>query len=258
MENPIIIHILADFDEQAPETVIYKAAILSRFPSAVLLFDHQPFKKGDVISPACYLKLILPSFPAPAYHLLLLHTESRFPEKFIYAVHQNRHFLAPDNGILPLCLGENPEETHKPDFPANATDTLLQVYLPALQQVTENSFVTMNWQEVQPKQMIMQQPTQSGNTYRLSVMYNDSQGNAYLNMDQTEFNRITEGRQFSLRLGARETISQVSRQYRDVPEGSKLMLFGLGNLLQIAVNCGSAAQYLGLKTGQMVMLDLES
>lgn len=256
MENHPLIHILADFDEHAPETPVGKALLHSAAPGSSLIFTHQPFKKGDIVAPSYFLKLIVPDFPPGTYHLLLLHTESRLPEKYILAKHNDQYFFAPDNGLLPLAFGQDQLVCFKLPKPGIVRDMLKEVYLPALSPLVKTGEIQGLEAEDRPKNAMLPQPTITGNTYRLTVIYNDSQGNAYLNFSRTEFEKLTASKQFTLKVGMRETIDHISDTYRDVPEGAKLALFGLGDMLQIAINCGSALQYLGLKTGQMVMLEI--
>ncbi len=256
MENPLFIHILADFDALAPETTIYKAILHARFPGSTIIFTHQPFKKGDVISPAIYLRMVCSSFPKHCVHLCLLHIGNRLPEKYVLARTPDQYFFIPDNGILSIAFPQAVIEYYKLSSTQGVKDICRELYLPVLENLVADS-TQLPEKEDKPKISLLPQPTLTGNTYRLTVLHNDSQGNAYLNMQKEEFERITLSKKFSIKLGMKESIENISVTYTDVSEGSKLALFGLGDMLQIAVNCGSAAQYLGLKTGQMVMLVVE-
>ncbi len=256
LEKSLFIHILADFGETAPETTIYKAILYTRFPNSTIIFTNQPFKLGDTIAPGTFLRLIYKDFPPNCIHLCLLHIDSRLPEKYILAKAKGQYFFAPDNGIVSLAFPGEDVDYFKLQSELPVVDVFKTLYLPALQKWVEDETNTGEI-ETKARRSILVQPTITGNIYRLSVQYNDVHGNAYLNMQQQEFEKIVNGKKFRFKIGMRETIERISNAYTDVPEGTKLALFGFGDMLQIAINCGSAAQYLGLNTGQMVMMEVE-
>lgn len=255
LENPLFIHILTDFDSQAPETTIYKAILHIKFPGSTIIFSHQPFKKGDIIAPAIFLRMVSSYFPANCVHICLLHIEGRLQEKYLLAKWNNQYFFIPDNGILSIAYPQENIEYFKLLGESKLVDVFEQLYLPCLESLVNNPEYLPPSEE-KPRISILPQPTYIGNTYRLSVIFNDSQGNAYLNMQKDEFMRITAGKKFTIKVAMKETIETISDAYTDASEGSKLALFGLGDMLQIAINCGSAAQYLGLGLGQMAMLEV--
>jgi S-adenosyl-L-methionine hydrolase (adenosine-forming) len=255
LENPLFIHILTDFDAQAPETTIYKAILNIKFPGSTIIFSHQPFKKGDVIAPAVFLRMVTSSFPADCVHICLLHIGSRLQEKYAVAKYKNQYFFIPDNGLLSIAFPGEQIEYFKTTAASIVTDVFQQLYIPALEFIIQNPERELPVEE-KPKVSMLPQPSLIGNTYRLSVLFNDSQGNAYLNMQKEEFTRLTAGKRFTIKVAMKETIEVISNTYTDATEGSKLAMFGLGDMLQIAINCGSAAQYLGLGLGQMVMLEI--
>lgn len=63
------------------------------------------------------------------------------------------------------------------------------------------------------------QPTLSNGMMRLTVIYNDYYGNAYLNINKQMFEEVGQGRPFRLMLNSTMEISRLSQSYNDVPEG---------------------------------------
>lgn len=258
MQHLKLIHILADYPVSAVEHTIYNAVLYDKFPTISIVNSNHPFLPGDITAPGIFLRLIIEDFPENSIHLCMLHIESKLPEKYIFAEYKNRYFLAPDNGLLPLAFGIENLKTYQLEIPQNATDIFKAVYLPCLEKIgsANRDMHNLFEQENNPKKAFIPTPTKSGNTIRLTVLYTDSQGNAYLNIDFNEFNRLVRNNKFVIRLGYRDGITEISKSYNAVIEGQKLALFGLGALLQIAVNCGSAEQYLGLKKGNNLMLEI--
>jgi len=209
-----------------------------------------------MMAPGIFLKLLRTEFPENVIHLCAIHTDSRLPEKYILAKDGKQWFIGPDNGFLPIGLTEEATYYKLPELPYGK-DPMFHCFVPVLQTLMENHFSTESFEaEEKPRKYLFPTPTVTGNVWRLMVVYNDAEGNAYLNMDKSEFEKFTSNRSFRIRLGLKDNIEQISASYRDVQEGNKLALFGYGNLLQIAIHCGSAEQYLGLKYGTMVMLEI--
>jgi S-adenosylmethionine hydrolase len=98
-------------------------------------------------------------------------------------------------------------------------------------------------------------PTLSNNVMNLTVLYNDYYGNAYLNINRSTFEEVGQGRAFRLRISHSMEIKQLSNGYNDVMEGMELCLFGYGDIMQVAVNAGSAVQYLSLTEGRNILLE---
>lgn len=209
------------------------------------------------MAPGVFIRLCYKDFPPNTLHLCLLHIESRLPEKYVFASAAGQYFLAPDNGVLPIGLDYEYAEYKQLPLPQGFTDVLKEIYVPAIQSGTlfgDNS--SQFPAEENPKKYLMPSPTVAGNTWRLAVLCNDSHGNAYLNMNKTEFERITAGHKFQIKIGFKQQISKISTSYYNHSEGDMLALFGLGDLLQICINCGSALQYLGLKPTKLVMMEV--
>ena len=90
------------------------------------------------------------------------------------------------------------------------------------------------------------------------VVYVDNYGNATTNIRKAEFERIQKGRSFEILFGREdEKITEISSKYKDVSVPEKLALFGENNLLQIAINKGSAKTLLGLKIHELVRVDFK-
>ena len=256
MAHPLFIHILADYGPDAIENTLYTSLVCRLFPDSKVIVSNQVFKAGDVLGPGIFLRLLLTDYPEETVHICMLHPGSKAGEEsYLLARTGKTVFLAPDNGLLPIALDNSEVEYFKIPFNTPNKDTMKQVYLPALEASFRAEPPALEIIE-SPRKQLIPLPAISNNSYRLTVLYNDSHGNAYMNMDKAEFERITAGKQFAIRLGMRDEITKISENYNDVAPSNKLALFGLGNLLQIAVNCGSAAQYHGLKTHQQIIMSV--
>ena len=101
------------------------------------------------------------------------------------------------------------------------------------------------------------QPVVEKNIIRGVVIYVDSFQNVITNITKEFFNRVQQGRQFTLSFKRNETINHLSWHYNEVPEGEKLCLFGISDHLEIAINKGNASGLLGLNLGDSVIINFE-
>ena len=257
-----LIHLICDFRVESPDYTVAMARMAAEFPDLKTLITPQPFKKGHILGQSVFLKLVLNEFPEGTVHICRFGTMSKLPNRFVVVKHQGKYFMGPDSGLLPLYFGEEEVEYFNITPANNITifDHLKEVYIPALKQLLGSN---MDFEQAGfPKKEMMirsapPQPTLSNGMMRLTVIYNDYYGNAYLNINRKTFEEVGQGRPFRLLLNSTMEINHLSRSYNDVPEGMELCMFGHGEILQIAVNAGSAAQYLSLNEDKPVVLQFK-
>lgn len=251
-----LLHLLCDFEAGSPEYSVAQAQLLHFFPECRLAVSPQPIKKGHVQAQAIFLRLVRDSFPPGTIHLCHFRTLSRQPKRYVAAWNNGQLFLAPDNGVLTLLFGPDFTDYFRLPVPESFQSPLSSVYVPELLRLREQDYQLDSLLE--PKDSVVSTqllaPTMTGNTIRLTVIYNDAHGNAYLNFDRAAFDYFGAGRSFTLR-NSSMSLDRICQHYDDVIEGEALAIFGWGDLLQISVNAGSAQQYLALSEGKMLLLE---
>lgn len=258
LQHPTLIHLLAGFSATSPEHTLYSARLMQTFPGVPVIYSYQPFIPGEIISPSVFLRLVESGFPEGTMHFCLIQIEEKFREKYLLAKYRNCWFFAPDNGLLPLALPFEVTEFYRLPYPEAGADVMQEIYLPGAVALVQDGSASLTDQEPSPVKLLLPSPTRSGDTVRLTVLYTDANGNAYLNINRSEFESLVGTANFKIRLGYRDEISQLSKGLLGLPMGQKAAFFGMGDLLQIAVNCGSAEQYLGLVKNKVVMLQIDS
>jgi S-adenosylmethionine hydrolase len=257
--NQPLIHLICDFRVESPDYTVAMARMATEFAALKTLITPQPFKKGHILGQSVFLKLVLNEFPEGTVHICRFGTMSRLPNRFVVAKHKGKYFMGPDSGLLPLYFGEEEIIYYNITPAENVTifDPLKEVYIPALKQLLSTN-MDLEAAGFPIKEMMVRssppQPTLSNGMMRLTVIYNDYYGNAYLNINKQMFEEVGQGRPFRLMLNSTMEISRLSQSYNDVPEGMELCMFGHGDIMQIAVNAGSAAQYLSLNEDKPVVL----
>lgn len=260
-QNPnshAIIHVLCDFSVESPDYTVTQARLARYFPEHRAIISPQPFKKGHILGQSVFLQLVVPEFPQGSIHICRVGTMSRMAPRFVLAEYEGSYFIGPDNGLLPLFFNNEEIEYYNINPTGiQVTDAMSQVYIPAVQRLLGSNMTLHGVFDI--KEMMVRSspptPTLSNNVMNLTVLYNDYYGNAYLNINRKTFEEIGQGRSFRLRISHSMEIKQLSNSYNDVMEGMELCLFGYGDIMQVAVNAGSAVQYLSLTEGRNILLE---
>ncbi len=251
-----LLHLLCDFSVESPDFTISQALMAKHFPKNRCVVSPQKFKKGHILAQSVFLKLVVPSFPDGTIHICRVGTMSKQAARFIVAKSDGHYFMGPDNGLLSLCF-EDPKLEYFNITPENPVqDPLKQVYIPAIEKLVAANMTLSGIFDVKETivRSMLPTPTLSNDTLNLTVIYIDYYGNVYFNLDRKTFIEVGKGRNFKLRINSNIVIQKLSNQYNDVNEGHELCMFGHGDILQVAVNSGSAEQYLGLGDGRNVII----
>ncbi len=190
-------------------------------------------------------------YPAHSYHLLLVNLFDTTQSLPILAFHQGLYFGAPDNGLLPMVLGGQPE---------------MAIRLPIHKAVQYN---TLSWADVwadafykiekgESLHLIGEEPDALVEKFSLQANYGpdhidgriifiDRFENVIVNITRDDFERVGKGRPFTITFKSKDHITKINEGYPQVIEGNKLAFFNSAGYLEIAVNKGNAAGLFGLK-----------
>jgi S-adenosylmethionine hydrolase len=86
-------------------------------------------------------------------------------------------------------------------------------------------------------------------------LYIDSFENAITNISRELFDAIGLQRPFKLKMRSHLPITELSKNYSDVPIGEILCLFNSANLLEIAINMGRVSTLFGLNPGEIIQIE---
>ena len=99
------ITLLSDFGLQDASVAIAKGILMQHAPGLPIFdisHDIKPFHSGQA---AYLLSSAYKNFPAGTCHILLFDLFSETNPRLVLCEHMDSYFLAPDNGLLPLALG---------------------------------------------------------------------------------------------------------------------------------------------------------
>lgn len=253
------ITLTTDFGVQDYYAGALKGALVRNCPGARLVDISHAIVPFDIVQTAFVVQNAYPEFPAGTIHLIGVNCVYGRDFRFV-AVRQNGHyFVAPDNGVLTLLF------EHIPEADARALPATPPMHFPVKEAFSTAAGLLSSGQPFEalgePAGPLLQriglQPVITPTRIRGTVIQVDNFENAIVNIRRETFEKLVQGRPFSLYFKRNDPITQISGQYCDVPVGEPLCLFNSAGFLEIAVYMGKAATLLGLKVEDVVEVVVE-
>ena len=194
-------------------------------------------------------------------HLIGIDTVYNSDTKYLAVRYKNHYFVGSDNGIFSLMFNAEPDEIVEINIMQDLKFLhfpLADIFVKAACHLADGgklNKIGLPITNIEKKMNL--QPIVEKNVIKGSVIYIDSFQNVITNITKEFFNKVQQGRRFTLYFKRNETINQLSWHYNEVPEGEKLCLFGISDHLEIAINKGNASGLLGLGLGDSVIIDFE-
>lgn len=245
--------LLSDLGLQDASVASIKGILLQNIPE-IPVIDISHLAKPYHLQQAAYLLTIAyKNFPPNSCHVLLVDVFSVKNPVMMLCKDGDHYFLTPDNGLLFLALGKQPDQVWQ-CYKAQNEDHLREWvihgsrWIKKLQQQSPEELGLLP--SVLTHTPVAWQPRIVNNTVECHVIYIDRFENVVLNITKEQFEKIAQGRSFSIRFTRDEEINSVSNHYVDVRENEKLCRFNSAGYLEIAVRKGNAASLFGLKLHQ--------
>ncbi len=238
-----------------------KGSILKLLPSVNIVDITHSVAAFNVQQAAFILKNSFYYFPDDTVHLIGIDTVYIKETKYLAVQYKNHYFVGADNGIFSLMFDAEPDEIVE----INIMQDLKFLHFPLADIFVKTACHLANGGKLKDiglpvssiENKMNLQPVIEKNVIKGAVIYIDAFQNVITNITKEFFNRVQEGRNFTLSFKRNETINHLSWYYNEVPEGEKLCLFGISDHLEIAINKGNAAGLLGLSLGDTVIIDFE-
>jgi S-adenosylmethionine hydrolase len=256
-----VITLTTDLGNQDFYQAALKGSLISKFPEVRLVDISHHIPPFDIQHAAFVLKNAFPYFPKGTVHLIGIDSVFNENNRYLALKYQDHYFVGADNGIFSILMEDSPAEIVE----LNILQDLKYLHFPLtdiLCKAAAHLAKGLPLAEIgDPYPRLIQrtviQPVVDQNSLRGSVVYVDSFGNVISNIHKELFNKVQQGRDFTLYFRRNETIHHMSWHYNEVPEGEKLCLFGISNYLEIAINKGNASGLLGLKQGDIIRIEFE-
>ena len=235
-----------------------KGYIWSQSPTANITditHEIRPFRLDEA---SFILRGCFEDFPKGTIHIISVDSSRGQERRFIAAKALGHYFLCHDNGIISLVIDEQqieevvelPFETDDLIFP------LKKIFAPAAIKLAGSGDIKKLGKPLADYvRRANMRPLIEGSIIRATVIYTDNIGNAIVNIDKDSFERVAKGRPFKINYNRAEYFDRIHTHYNEVLDGERVCLFGTNGLLEIAINKGSCASLLGIKTGHLIMVE---
>lgn len=253
-----IVTLTTDFGHSDVYSGRFKGRLLS-LNSDINIIDitHQipPF---NIVVGSFSLKYTFSSFPKGTYHIIRVDEKDIEKSGLLMTFCNGHYFIAPDNGLLPTALGNKMEWVRTIDFDKFDNFNTDEIYAQVLNYMIAN--VHFEYSEPISNYVIKNEwaVIKEEKSLRGMVVLVDYFGNLLTNIHVTDLLPYNEKYDIvKIVYRPNEVIHGLVGSYDDVKNGDAMCRINDLGFMEIAVNRGSAASYLGIKFGHQVTIDFE-
>jgi S-adenosyl-L-methionine hydrolase (adenosine-forming) len=253
-----VIALLTDFGTRDHYAGTMKGVAIGICPDATLVDITHELPPHDVLAGALELAASYKYFPAGTVFLVVVDPGVGSTRRGIAVEAGDYRFVAPDNGVLSVVLGEQPpkrivELTERKYARASVSRTFegRDRFAPAAAWLAKGiDLAGLGRTAGSIQGLDVPEPRLDDRGIAGEVLRVDRFGNLITNIDRTAFDRFAT-EPFELTAGP-HVISKMVSTYADVDRGQICALFGSSDHLEIAANGESAADRLALGRGAAV------
>lgn len=253
------ITLTSDYGNESHYAAAIKGVLHKLIPDMQTIDISHSIDKFNKLQAAFVLNSIYKNFANGTIHLICIDANVVIYKQVIIAKLDNQYFIALDNGILNLLIGQLSHEIwilntdfynsdtlfpEKEIFPKIAKHILSDLPLNEIAQIGK-----INSQLKHPDL----QTDENGITAQ--VVFIDGFGNALINVNEKEFELLRNGREFKIFYARKEYFSKIAKHYKEVRLGAEAIMFNSNGFLEIATNEGNASQLLGLRVGSKIIIN---
>lgn len=251
-----ILTLTTDFGDQSFDIAAIKGKIMSTSLETRIVDITHNIKIYDKLNAAYSLKNASIHFPPKTIHFTNINLKEG-NDRFLVIERNLQYYLCPDNGFVNMMF---PEE----DFTAYAIDGLSSNFsyeeihnkLCEIIKYAENNYdiTTFGTKTNSYQRSPLARASVLPEMIKASVLYMDRYDNAITNVSKEMFYNYIENRPFKISV-RRDYVSKIHKHYSEVEPGEMVCIFNSANLLEIAINNGSARNLLGMENTTLVMIE---
>lgn len=254
-----IVTLITDFGLQDEYVGVMKGVILCHCPKAQLIDICHAVPPQNITLAARMLAASYRFFPEETIHLVIVDPSVGTDRAIIIVESDNHFFIAPDNGVLTDMLGSKNFKTcyqliQTSSSPISSTFHGRDLMAPLAGKLAAGAQIEDLGQEIDAancKKIVFPRAFFENNILSGEVVSIDHFGNisTSISMEDIEY--------FSAKLNiyiGKETVTGLRTTYAEVPSNTFLGLIDSRGYLEIAINCGNAAQKLGCRIGEKVIV----
>lgn len=261
-----IIGLITDFGIQDEYVGLMKAVILGIDPAAVPVDLSHAVEPQNVVQAAFLLEASYRYFPPGSIHLIVVDPGVGTERAVLCLEANQQRFIAPDNGVLSLLMDPPGavSSLRRVDNPAlwrprvSPTFHGRDIMAPAVAHLSKGMDARELGPELNPAEVRVLDDLHARGSgdggIQGRIVHIDRFGNLITNIDPALLQlskAFSPDRPPAIHLGGRRIVG-VCRTYGDVEAGRPLALVGSRGYLEIAVRCGNAQRYFGVRQGDAV------
>ena len=238
-----------------------KGRILSQLPEANIVDISHLAPSFDLIQSSFIFLNSYKNFPEGTIHIIDVNSirEDEEESEYVAIAHDNHFFVGCDNGFFSIVFPETPQKIVQLATGKKLISTFptLDIFVEAACHLANgNSINDLGNDRTFINRKLTLLPVVDDKVIRGSIAYIDSYKNLITNVDKALFEKMADGRKFTIFIRSFEyEINKISTTYSEVERGEKLALFNSSGFLEIAINKGPAASLLGLKNGDSIRIE---
>jgi S-adenosylmethionine hydrolase len=257
-----MITLTTDFGQADGYVGAMKGVILSIAPAATLVDISHDIAPGNLRQAAFVLHTAVPYFPIGTIHVVVIDPGVGSARRAIAARTLSAIFVAPDNGVLSLCLaGADGQVEYRqlsnPAYQLQASHTFhgRDIFAPVAAHLAAGAqFEDLGPLVLDPVILLLPAPTCDANgTWHGEIWHVDHFGNLITNLQSSTFNLQSP---IVVEI-AGQRIEGLACAYAERAPGELLALVGSSGYLEIAVRDGSATRRLNAQPGTPLRLYLK-
>ncbi|MBD3235176.1 MAG: hypothetical protein GF330_00540 [Candidatus Eisenbacteria bacterium] len=254
-----IITLTTDFGTRDAYVGAMKGVIYRILPSAHVVDITHEIPPQKILDAALLIEGAYPWFPPGTVHVVVVDPGVGTPRRPI-AVHSGGQlFVAPDNGVLSSPLARRDAIAHEIteigfELP-NRSDTFhgRDIFSPTAAHLASGVELERLGSQVDDVvRLEVPHPVVSAGEIRGEILRVDRFGNTLSNIPRSLLREIGSG-PYEVLVSDR-SFGTLRRRYEDVPQGDSLALTGGDGRVEISVNSGSAAEELGIRPGDVMVI----
>ncbi len=262
-----IITLLTDFGTEDEYVGLMKGVILSINPSAAIVDITHQIAPQDIVQAAFSVHASYLYFPEGSVHLIVVDPGVGMRRDLLILKMRKHLFVAPDNGVLTLLLGETDitalvRLTNSNFYlnPVSRTFHGRDIIAPVGAHLSKGIDLRNMGEEVDPKYAVrledLRARTLENGGIIGKIVAIDHFGNLISNIESQKLAAVDVGgrkKRITIKIGS-HLICGLSETYGSVAPQAPLALIGSRGYLEIALNQGSAGQFFNARPGDTVQV----
>ncbi len=243
-----MITITTDFGYEDHYAGVMKGVIKKINPKAEIVDITHGIKRHDIRHGSYVLRSIIDYFPAGTVHLLVIDPGVGTARRGIVAELDAGYFVGPDNGLLSLVKNRVRKVYKITKRAEKATFHGRDIFAPIAAKIDQGIFDELEQVE-NFETYTIQGPRRTNNEIIGEIIHVDHFGNVITNIPKNLVGRVSK-------IEFEDNIIKFVASYGHAKEKELISLINSEDLLELAVNKGSAKDVLAIKTGDRIKIKI--